>query len=203
MTLFAFLGGLLFASQAAAAQPPYFYCEATRNVPFGNVTVLQYVATSGNSEAPVTSWFTERGPGGTVTIAFWHDAAEMADRALGGEIVFGWQPPDRSARYRVEVAPVGTPVADSHALRSELQVPSANGIVKLQTHWAPATAMLAGGRDLEIRILDANDAVLRRDTVGAGEFAAALRLAGDIQPEFQAIRADYRRRCRPVDNNGH
>lgn len=203
MFMLAFFSGFLLASQATPPEPPYFYCEVTRDVPFGNVTVLQYVATSGESEPPVSSWFTQRGEGGTVTIAFWHDAAEMADQAQGGEIVFGYQPADRSARYRVEIAPVGTPVAGPGALRSDLQLPSANGIVKLQTRWIPATALLAGGADVEIRVLDANGAVVRRDTIGASEFGAALRLAGDIQPAFQAMRADYRRQCMPTNSSGH
>jgi len=192
---------LLFASQAGERTPPYYYCEITRTVPFGNVTVLQYVNTAGVSEPPVTTWFAERAPDRTVILASWNGRAEMRDTARGGEILVGYRPSDTNAQYRVEVARPGAAAGDP-VVRSELHRPSANGIVSLRTHWAPVLALLAGATDLEVRILDAQGAIVLRDWIGAAEFGRSLSIAGEVQPEFEAMIANYRERCRPVDNNG-
>jgi hypothetical protein len=194
---------LLIAASASMAQTsPYYYCEVTRPVPFGNVTVLQYVNTTGESEAPVTTWFAERAPDGTVLLAAWHNRSEMADSAQGGEIFFGYTSADRALQYRVEVAPFGQAASD-RKISSELLTIPASGIIGLRTHWGPVAALLAGGVDLEVRVLLADGTIVRRDRVGAAEFGQSLRIAGEIQPEFEAMIADYRARCRPIDNNGH
>ena len=193
--------GLLAASPAAEANPPYFYCEVTRSVPFGNVTVLQYVNTTGASEPPVTTWFAERATDGTVLLASWNDRSEMEDRQQGGEIYFGYSPSDTRAQYRVEIGPVGAASGDQ-GIRSDLLTPSPNGLVGLRTRWAPVVALLAGGKDLEVRVLNARGAVIRRDRIDNAEFGRSLGIAGQIQPEFEAMIANYRERCRPSDSNG-
>lgn len=197
---------LLAAALISIAPPPernspHFYCEVTRTVPFGNVTVLQYVNPAGASEPPVTTWFAERAADRTVILAAWHGRAEMRDTARGGEILIGYRPADGSVQYRVEVARAGAAAGDP-VLRSELQRPSANGVVSLRTRWGPVVALLGGAADLEVRVLDAEGTVILRDWVGAAEFGGSLRIAGEIQPEFEAMIANYRERCRPVDGNG-
>jgi hypothetical protein len=193
--------GLSVASPTEVRTPPYFYCEVSRDVPFGNVTVLQYVNTAGASEPPVTTWFAERATDGTVLLAAWNDRAEMEDGKQGGEIYFGYSPSDSTAQYRVEIGPAGT--ASGHqGIRSELKTRSANGLVGLRTHWVPVLALLAGGKDLEVRVLDAAENVVRRDRIDAAEFGRSLRIAGEIQPEFQEMIANYRKRCRPSETNG-
>jgi hypothetical protein len=194
--------GLLLASQATEQTPPYYYCEVTRTIPFGNVTVLQYVATAGVSEPSRTSWFAERGPERSLLMAIWSDRAEMRDTARGAEIFIGYKPSDRAAQYRVEVARAGAAAGDA-VLRSEPHVASANGFVSLRTHWGPVVALLAGGgTDLEVRVLNADGTLVLRDWIDAAEFARSLRIAGEIQPEFDAMIANYRERCRPSNSNG-
>jgi hypothetical protein len=193
--------GLLLSSSQAEPGPPYFYCEVTRTVPYGNVTVLQYVNPAGSSEPPVTTWFAERGTWGTVLLAAWDSKAEMEDSVQGGELYFGYQPQDRSGQYRVEISRAGA-AAEEPVHRSELQTPSANGLVGLRMRWSPVVALLANGAELEVRVLAADGSVVRRDRVGGDEFDRALSIAGEIQPEFEAMAANYRERCRPTDSNG-
>lgn len=200
MTPFALVAGLALAAQPAAS--PYYYCEVTRTVPFGNVTVLQYVATAGVSEPPVTTWWSERAADGIVLLAAWNTRAEMAGAGQGGELYIGYRPSNRSAQYRVEVIPIDAAPANM-VLRSELQVSSRNGLVGLRTHWAPVMALVTGRSGIEARALSADGAILRWDRITAPEFDRALRIAGEIQPEFETMVANYRERCRPVNSNGH
>jgi len=194
---------LLAALQSAVpASPPYYYCEVSRQVPFGNVTVLQYVNMAGPSEAPTTSWFADRGAGGTVLMAVWGTRAQMADPGEGGEIFFGYRPPDPNAQYRVEVAAIDGAGASGPPLSSALHQASRNGLVGLRTHWGPVTALLAAGARLEVRVVRPDGAVIRLDRIDTAEFGRALRLAGEIQPAFAAKAANYREHCRPTNSNG-
>src|SRR6185436_5965312 len=119
---------------------------------------------------------------------------ELEGRGQGGSILFGYRPSDTTKQYRVEVAAAGAAASDP-VLRSELQMPSANGIVSLRARWAPVVAMLAGRVDLEVRVLNAEGTMIRRDWIDAAEFGRSLRIAGEIQPEFESMIAHYRERC--------
>ncbi|HEV7660710.1 MAG TPA: hypothetical protein VGO55_12800 [Allosphingosinicella sp.] len=180
MNMLLLAAALLSTAPAAAPGPPYFYCKVSRTIPFGNVTVLQYVNTAGVSEPARTSWFAERGPDRTLLMAIWSDRAEMRDTVRGADIFIGYRPSGPTAQYRVEVARAGAAAGDP-VLRSELHVASANGFVSLRTYWGPVTALLADGTDLEVRILDARGTLVLRDWIGAAEFGRSLRIAGEIQ----------------------
>lgn len=174
-------------------RPPYHSCSIEREAPNGTVQVFQLIGRSPRSYSVGTlhTWVHNLSPGGIQLQAVWSEEPP----AETGWIAIIYPMTDTEDVYRIQVRRTA-PGDDTEDLQWESGLRHAReGSLQVQAPWGPFVGLLAGARDPRIVVLGADGTVLRNDPVDLAGFARAVALGDSLEPELNAMVADYRNRC--------
>lgn len=173
-------------------QPPYYSCVVERVVPNGTVETFKLIEPSGRGrdDERLHSWISYLSPAGVQLHATWTDSPP----AETGWIAILSPMENSDDVYRIQVRRSATD--DSEELRWEtgLRHPS-DGTLQTSAGWGPFLGLLAGAPDPHIMVLSADGTVLHSDPIDVAGFARAVALGDSLEPELDAMVADYRNRC--------
>jgi hypothetical protein len=188
----ALLASVLPASAALAIPPPldrpdWYDCTVARQDPAGTVSVTRSIPPEGVGSARVTLWRPSTEAEGMTVWASWEGPAPVA--IMSGRIgVLLFTPPTR-----VEVRRIG-PDGD-RTTRFTGAFPAPDRIGGAGLDWGAFLAMARGATALEIAAVDADRHTLRSVRIPARDLERVGEMVTAIQPEFDAVVADYRNRC--------
>lgn len=170
--------------------PPRFSCAVNRESPLGTLGAQQSVSPSGVADDPIYSWTAFLSPRGIAITTAWI-GAHPADHSFV-QLSYNEPEPDMAYRFRVQR---DVPNGQSRLLfQSEFTRPE-GGVLNVFTDWGPLTGILSRAADPRILLLDANGAAIRSEQVDPEDFDRAVAAAVRLQPELDALVADYRNRC--------
>lgn len=181
-------------------RPPYYSCRVEREVPNGTVSVFKLIEPSGRglNDDRLHTWVTNLSLGGVQLHAVWTDDPPVET----GWISILYPMEDIQDVYRIQVLRT-PPDNDGEDLQWEsgLRQPS-DGSLHASASWGPFMGLLAGAADPRIVVLAADGTVLRSDPVDLPGFARAVALGDSLEPELDAMVADYRNRCELIEHLG-
>jgi hypothetical protein len=179
-------------------RPPYYSCVVEREVPNGTVQAFRLIERSGRPYNTDTlhTWVSNLSPDGIQFHATWSDEPP----AETGWIAILYPMTDAEDVYRMQVRREA-PGDDTEDLQWESGLRHAReGSLQVHASWGPFLGLLAGARDPRIVVLGADGTVLRNDPVDLAGFGRAVALGDSLEPELDAMVADYRNRCRLVES---
>jgi hypothetical protein len=175
-------------------RPPYYSCMVQREVPNGTVQAFKLIERSGRPYGGgdrLHTWVSDLSPGGVQLHATWSEEPP----AETGSIDILYPMADTQDVYRIQVRR-DSPVYDLDDLQLESGLRHArDGSLHVSASWGPFLGLLAGAPDPRIVVLGADGNVLRSDPVDLAGFARAVALGDSLEPELDAMVADYRNRC--------
>lgn len=180
-------------------RPPYHSCVVEREVPNGTVQAFRLIERSGRPYNADTlhMWISTLGPDGIQLHATWADEPP----AESGWINILYPMADNGEVYRIQVRR-DAPGDDREDLQWESRLRRASeGSLHARASWGPFLGLLAGATDPRIVVLGADGTVLRNDPVNLAEFSRAVALGDSLEPELEAMVADYRNRCRLIESH--
>jgi len=178
-------------------RPPYYSCMVEREVPGGTVSAFKLIEPSGRgvNDERLHSWVTPLSPDGVQLHAVWTDAPP----AETGWITILYPMEDSEQVYRIQVLRTAPEHGEALQWETQFQRP-AGGSLQTIASWGPFMGLLAGAPDPRIVVRAADGSVVRSDPVDLPGFAAAVTLGDSLEPELDAMVADYRNRCELVEH---
>lgn len=181
-------------------RPPYYSCSVEREVPNGTVNVFKLIEPSGRgrSDTRLHTWLTELAPGGIQLQATWTDEPPTETGWI--DILYPME--TGQDVYRIQVLR-SAPADDGDELHWEsgLRQPR-DGSLQVQAPWGPFLGLLAGAPTPTIAVRAADGEVIRGDPVDLTGFARAVTIGDSLEPELDAMVADYRNRCELIERLG-
>jgi hypothetical protein len=179
-------------------RPPYYSCMVEREAPGGTVSAFKLIEPSGRGrdDERLHTWTIDLTPGGVQLHAVWTDDPP----AENGWITILYPMEDSADVYRLQVLRT-VPEGESLQWETGLQHPS-EGSLQTSAPWGPFMGLLAGAPDPRIVVRRADGTVLRSEPVDLSGFARAVALGDSLEPELDAMVADYRNRCRLIESLG-
>lgn len=176
-------------------RPPYYSCSVERGVPNGTVQVFRLIERSGRpyGDDRLHTWISYLSPGGIQLHATWSDEPP----AETGWIDILYPMADSQDVYRIQVRRGGPD--EELRWESALRHPS-QGSLQVRASWGPFFGLLAGAWNPTIVVFGADGNVLHSDPVDLSGFAPAVALGDSLEPELDAMVADYRNRCEFVES---
>jgi hypothetical protein len=182
----------MLASAALAIPPPldrpgWYDCTVERRDAAGTIFVTQSIPPEGSAGPRRTSWHPAIRDEGVNLWADWEGPAPV--RMASGRVhVLLFTTP-----ARVEMRRIGP--RGGRETRFAGLFPLPDRIAGAGIDWGPFLAMARGAAALEIAAVDSNRHVVRSVRLRARDLERVASLVAAIQPEFDAIAADYRNRC--------
>ncbi len=178
-------------------QPPYYSCAVERAVPNGTVSAFRLIEPSGRglNDDRLHSWDISLSPGGIQLHAVWTDDPP----AETGWIVILAPMEDTRDVWRIQVLRAPDNGGEDLQWETGLRRPR-DGTLQVNTSWGPFMGLLAGAPDPRIVLRSADGTVLRSDPIDLPGFARAVALGDSLEPELDALVADYRNRCRLIES---
>jgi hypothetical protein len=181
-------------------RPPYYSCRVERDAPNGTVQAYRLIERSGRpyNDDTLHTWVSNLSVDGIQLHATWADEPP----AETGWIDILYPMTDTEDVYRIQVRRVA-PGNDSEDLQWESALRHAReGSLQVSAEWGPFLGLLAGAPDPRIVVLGADGTVLRSDSVDLAGFARAVAIGDGLEPELNAMVADYRNRCTFIERLG-
>jgi hypothetical protein len=171
-------------------QDPHFLCQVERNSPDGAVSAARQISEAGIPGPPLGMWTKQLTPDGISLTSGW----ELPAPAGYSFVQLSWQNTDSRRTYRFRVQR-DLPNGENQLLFETRLTRAPDGMLVAFTDWAPLAAMLAGAADPRILIVRSDGRIVRSDPIDPEMFGRVAATAAGLQPELEALVADYRNRC--------
>lgn len=178
-------------------QRPYYSCVVEREAPGGTVSAFKLIERSGGGREGerLHTWVTDLTPGGVQLHAVWTDDPPAESGWI--DILFPLE--DSADVYRFQILRTAPPGGGGRQWETGLLRPS-EGSLDTSISWGEFMDLLAGAADPRIVVRGADGTVLRSDPVDLSGFARAVALGDSLEPELDAMVADYRNRCQLIES---
>jgi hypothetical protein len=182
---------------AVMNQDPHYSCQAERRGADGSVSISRHLSSAGAAGPSHAMWTKEFGAGGVLLSSTWDPPAPRESSRI--HLFYQNSDSRRAYRFRVQrSAPNGGNrlLFDSGLLRRP------DGFLQISTEWRRLSRRLAGAADSRLLIVRSDDMVIRSDPIDPEILSRVVATAASLQPELDAMVADYRHRCRFVPPPG-
>lgn len=171
-------------------QDPHFSCQIDRRGADGVVSVSRRISPSGAPGPSFAMWVKQFGPDGVSLVSGWEAPAPMDSSFV--QLSYQNKDSRRAYRFRVQRS---VPNGEQQLLFESGLLRPPDGALNVFTEWGPLSHMLAGAADPRILIVRSDGMIVRSDPIDPEIFGRVVATAAALQPEVDAMVADYRNRC--------